>query len=555
MELHKKGGEVKLFTDEGNEYAAKFPGVVAEAQKLTQTNFVIAGEMTRWRGRQRLTHSDVTSWLHKKQEAYDDKEFKYKPFDMMVALGQDITADPLSVRRKKLDATVKWGKQIHPTAHRTVKHKEGDARLITAINDRKTREGAMIKNVDGRYRKSDQKFLYKWKQQYEVDVRVAKVTDKKGGGYVYSCEIGRGKNVKTIGETFATKIKAAVGAIITVSVDHVRYDKDADRYSWFAPKVIALRDDKKTPDPISTVKKMARVHGSDNGSRNIITLTEVIPKLKRAAVDVQMFLTGGIVEEGLVTHDIDIITQEELDEDQVAAILTALGPTLAPYVDLTVDPAGPAGPSVLVVADMKDNDGKWKYANKFVLQEHGWGKKVHYDLRFGAPRTQRMWGWTLFSSPPTAAGTKKTRCQEKQYHDPKWMDVNTKHIKPGEPGNPTTNLNAWMIKEDTGTYEYIRRKPKFLEMVLHGKQLKGRYVWREIEVPHKDKKTAERYKVEGDEVPAKTDKIWIMWKPKDQNTSAPVKKIAYKYCKGCLLFWETDQVDTDLEQTPDCAGD
>jgi len=548
MELHKKGGDIKLFTDEGNEYSGKFPKLVAEASALKTANFIIAGELTRWRGRQRLTHTDVTAWLHSKQDSYDDKEFKFKPFDIMFYMGQDLTRDSLADRRVKMDAVVTWGKRIHPTAHRVVKHVKGDAKIINAMNDRKTREGAMVKNVDGKYVKADEKFLYKWKQQYEVDARVTKVANKEGGGWVYTCEVGRGQNVKTIGQTFATKLKAAVGDIIQVSVDHVRYDKEKDRYSWFAPKVISLRADKKLPDPLSTVKKMARVSTGPE-SRNIITLTEVIPRLKRADLDVEIFLVGGIVEEGLVTHDIDIVTRQPLDENQVAALTDALGSHLSQYLDITCDPDGPAGPSISILADMKIADGKWKYSKKFVLQEHGWGKKVHYDLRFGAPRTKRMWGWTCFSMPPTEAGTKKTRCQEKKYHDPKWMDVDTKTLKPGEPGNPTKNLNAWMTKEDTGTYEYIRRKPKFLELVLHGKKLKGRYVFREIEVPIKSVKTAERHQVDGDEVGAKTDKIWIMWKPKDQNASAPVKKLAYRMMEDCLVYWETDEIDTVLEQS------
>lgn len=553
MELHKKGGDVKLYSDEGNEYSAKFPQIVAEAKALQATNFIVAGEMTRWRGRQRLTHTDVTAWIHSKQESYDDKEFKFKPFDMMMFLGQDITGQLLDVRRKRLDAVIKWGKQIHPTAHRVVNHKTGDAKVITAINDRKTREGAMVKNVSAKYSKPDQKLLYKWKQQYEVDAKVAIVKDKKGGGFLYSCEVGRGKNVRPIGDTFATKIKAAVGQIIQVSVDHIRYDKENDRYSWFAPKVIALRSDKRLPDPLSTIKKMARVTGSEPKSKNLITLTEIIPRLKRAAVDVELYLTGGLVEEGMVTHDIDIITRDELSEDNVTAILDALGPTLAPYVDFTYDPEGPAGPNIPIVADMKATDAKWKYATKFVLQEHGWGKKVHWDIRFGAPRTKRMWGWTLFSMPPTAAGAKKTRCQEKKYHDPKWMGVDTKKIPPGEPGNPTKNLNAWMKKIDTGSYEYIKRKPKFLELILHGTKLKGRYIWREIEVKHKSEKDAAEHRITGDEVGTKTDKIWIMWKPQDQETSAPVKKLGYRISHGCLFFWETEEIDTELDAAPDVS--
>lgn len=541
MELHRKGDTVKLYTDEGNEYAHKFPGIVNEALSLEADNFIIAGEMTRWRGRKRLTHEDVTSWLHAKAEKYDDKEFRYKPFRLILFAGADVRKLPLSQTRAKLDKAIPWGKQIHPTRFREVKHAEGDDKIVNAIKDRATREGAMVKSVESRYLKVDEKLLWKWKKQYHVDALVIELQEKKGGGNVYTCEVGRGKEATVIGNTYATKITAIVGQIITVSVDSVRYDPDTAKYSWIAPKVVALRQEKKLPDPLSTLRKIADLRKKD--SSYLLTLTEILPKLKRAPVDVVFYLTGGLVENGYTQHDIDIVTTTPLTDAQLSALQDALGPDLAQALDITCDPDGPAGPNILIQTDMQEKAGAWKYSNRFVLQEHGWGKKKHYDLRFGAPKTPRMWGWTCFSMPPLEAGGRKTRCQEKKYHDIKWMDVSTKKIAPGEPGNPTKNLNAWMIKIDGGEYEYITRKPKFLEMVLHGKKLKGRYVWREIEVP-KTKHALKASPVEGDEVGTKTEKIWVMWKPKDQEVNSPIKKLAYRYIANCLFFWESDDDDT-----------
>lgn len=547
MEIHRQGDKVKIFSDEKNEHTEKFPGIVNELKKSKTDNFIIVGEMTRWRGRKRLTHEDVTSWLHKKQEAHDDKEFKFKPFDIVMKSGKDVTAQTFDERRKILDNSIKWGKQVHPTAFKKVSHKKGEGRIVAAIEDRKTREGAMVKDSQGKYTVRDQDKLYKWKQQFELDCKVAAAASKDGGGYVYTCEIGRGKDAQEVGKTFATKIEAKVGNIITVSVDSVRYNKDKGTYSWYAPKVIALRKDKKLPDPLSTVKKIAETRGSEPKSRNIISLTEVIPKLKRADIDFAIYLVGGIVENGLTTHDLDILTEVELSEDEIFRIREALGERISEYIDFIVEPNGPQGPHILIIADMAQKNGKWKHANRFVLQRHGWGKKEHWDLRFGAPRQPRMWGYTCFSKPSTSTGGAKSRCQEKKYHDPKWMSVDDKKIPPGSPGNPTKNLNAYMLKEDEGTYKFIRRTPVFLEVVLDGKKYKGRYVFREIAVKPKTDKSYVDYKVDGDEVGTKTDKIWIMWKPKDQEVKTPVKKIAFKFYKGCLTFWESDEIDKEVE--------
>jgi ATP-dependent DNA ligase len=222
MEAHKKDGKVVgMYTDEGNDHATKFFGVVKELEGLAADNFIIVGEMTRWRGGKRLTHDDVTSWIHGKQESYDDKEFKYKPFDQVMSANEDVSGKSLEDRRKILDTEIKYGKQVHPTAKAVVNHKLGDGKLIYAINDRKTREGSMVKDVDGRYSKEDSDMIWKWKSQYSLDSKVTEVEKKAGGGNVYTCSIGRGKDEQVIGDTFSTSIEANKGDVIEVSVDLV----------------------------------------------------------------------------------------------------------------------------------------------------------------------------------------------------------------------------------------------------------------------------------------------------------------------------------------------
>jgi hypothetical protein len=163
-----------------------------------------------------------------------------------------------------------------------------------------------------------------------------------------------------------------------------------------------------------------------------------------------------------------------------------------------------------------------------------------------------MWGWTCFSKPSKELGGEKTRCIEKKYHETKWMDVDKKEIKPGEEGNPTKNLNAWMIKLDSGKYDFIRRKPGFMEMVLHGKELNGRYVWREVWIKEKKgENIIEENKIDGDEVAAKNEKIWLMWKPIEQEIKKPIKKLNYKITGGILFYWESKETDNDIEMEKD----
>ena len=554
FELHKKDGKASLFTSSGTDQSEKFPGILEEAKALKADNFIIVGEMLKFRGRQRLGHEEVTGYLQSKSEKFDDAKFRLKPFTAVVIDGKDISKLSLVERRKLLDANVKTGKQIQPTALTNVKHEVGDNKIIEAIEERSTREGAMIKNHLSVYSPLGGKTLYKFKNQFEVDCKVNEKEKKEGGGFIYTCESGAGAKRQTIGKTFPTSIDAKKGDIIRVSVDKVTKSKEGN-FTWFAPKVLNLREDKKIPDPISTIEKISVQKGAGENANlagNVIMLGDIVPRLKTMKRAYTLYLVGGLVENGKTTNDIDILTKEELTVEQKEEISVALGAHFSEAVDFIVDSEGPSGPSLEIHADMapEENAAAWKHARSFVIQEHGWGKKKHWDIRFGAPKTPRMWGFTLFSEPMQGAGTRKVRAQEKNYHDPKWMSVNSKTIKVGEEGNPTKNLNAWMTIEDKGKYEFVTRKKGFLEVMLKGKKYNGRYLLREIAVGAMNG-GKDRVKGKEDEVSFKTNKIWIFWKPKNQEASGPIQKLAIRAERGMLAYWETEEVDNYIMTLPD----
>ncbi|CAK0776503.1 hypothetical protein CCP3SC15_5500002 [Gammaproteobacteria bacterium] len=149
-----------------------------------------------------------------------------------------------------------------------------------------------------------------------------------------------------------------------------------------------------------------------------------------------------------------------------------------------------------------------------------------------------MWGFTCFKEPTKVAGGPKVRCEEKQYHDFRWLDFNGK-IKPGQPGNPTKNFEAEMKILDKGKYDFVKRTPKFLEVVLHGKDWDGRYVFRQIEV-----KAAGNSLAADDEAKSK-GKIWVMWKPVDQTPGVAVHSVEYSFKDGVLYYWEGKDIDQE----------
>jgi|GEM_PF-1770280 len=462
VQLRKAGYKVWILTDSGNDITDKLPNITEEARtKIPFTVYVLDCELAAYRGSQRLDHSAVTAFLRSTTPP-EDYHLRLKPFDILLYEGADIREKELA-DRKKILAKVPWGESIHPIKYKLVKA-EG---VIAAIKEMTTSEGAMIKDASSRYNRSGDGW-YKWKKQYEIDAQVIAV-DKKSEGYIYTCRVG---NI-TIGDTYLTHVKANVGDIITVSVDHVTKKEDGT-WSWYAPKVGEMRDDKKEPDPLSVLQKIyglhtdaARSQSSAEGSKN----------------DIQDRKNG--------------------------------------------HPSGDATPSGDPSEILPLSEGK------FVLQEHWWGEKHHFDLRFEKTNSEGkpiMIGWTLLADSLDELLTRvrdndKILSKRKMYHDPKWLTFHG-DIQPGNEGNPTKNFVAHMDIQDTGHYTFNRRQMDFVDMELSGaknSELNGRFYLRLVELNKDSENPGQK-----DE---DTEEDWLFWKAKivDTQVRSSIKFIAESF--------------------------
>ena len=149
------------------------------------------------------------------------------------------------------------------------------------------------------------------------------------------------------------------------------------------------------------------------------------------------------------------------------------------------------------------------FKDKFVLQEHKIGQRVHYDLRFGHGKQNRFWGYTLFK--PFPVDTTKVRSIEKEYGDIKWMTVDG-DLKPKSPGNPTSK-KSYMKIIDKGTFELVRREKNFTEFILKDGKNKGRYYISTVNVKVKPVEGGE------DDKP-RNDKLTLIWKAKEQEMNS-----------------------------------
>ncbi len=248
-QIHKKDKVIRIFTDEGNRIEAKFPNLVKDILAFDQESFILDGEIVKYKGNSRLSHKEVAGYIHEKNSPPDDSHFKFKLFDVLYLNGKDTTSLPLDQRKDLLEKNFPDTNFVHK-----VKCEKSPAEeLSSMIKSIATSEGAMIKKSDSKY--FDQKEWYKWKRHFELDVLVTRVEQNKGGSYNYTCAVGSRANPILIGTTYSTSIQAKIGDIIRVRVDYVT--KSHDNFTWYAPRVLDRRSDKKEPDPVSVLERMS----------------------------------------------------------------------------------------------------------------------------------------------------------------------------------------------------------------------------------------------------------------------------------------------------------
>ncbi len=258
-QIHKRDKEVRILTDEGNRIESKFPHLVKDVLARDQESFILDGEIVKYKGNSRLSHKEVAGYIHEKDNPPDDFHFKFKFFDILYLDGDNTALFPLEERKELLEKSFADTDFIHK-----VKYEKSTAEeLPSKIKSVATSEGAMIKRKDSKY--SDHRAWYKWKRHHELDVLVTGVEKNRGGSYNYACAVGSRSDPILIGTTYSTSVQAKVGDIIRVRVDYVT--KSDDRFTWYAPRVLDRRSDKKEPDPISILERMSTVHSRQSTSR------------------------------------------------------------------------------------------------------------------------------------------------------------------------------------------------------------------------------------------------------------------------------------------------
>jgi hypothetical protein len=270
-QIHKKDGEVRIFTDEGNRIEEKFPHLTKDILSNAQESFILDGELVKYKGNSRLSHKEVAGYIHSKDssnknDSPDDSHFRFKLFDLLYLNDEDKTSLTLEQRKKLL-------KDSFPDTNfvQKVKDEKVNAQdLSSGIKNIATSEGTMIKKSDSGYFESEN--WYKWKRHFELDALITSVHENKGSSYNYACAVGSRINPVPIGTTYSTSIQAKVGEIIRVRVDYVT--KQNDRFTWYAPRVMDLRSDKKEPDPVAVLERMSADHRPQSAAKTLSAMDD-----------------------------------------------------------------------------------------------------------------------------------------------------------------------------------------------------------------------------------------------------------------------------------------
>lgn len=293
VQAHKKGDEVKLFTESGHEITEQIPKIAQSLKEVHAKEVVLDSECTPYAedlvnlGRQ----GAVGAFAEGAKTPADDSLWALHVFDILYMDGEQFSELPYEERRKKLhglELPVRdipkskddfrnhlWENNVYWTtsAEQMVKESEEVSKIPGS-------EGAMFKQADSKYRLTGSTPLWsKVKVSYEIDALVVGIIkpEKLGEGVVnYIGAIGpvdigeaeaapldtvknkkfvkwKGKIYSILGKTFNTKLKANVGGIIRVSLKWISKIED-NVYHWFQPQVVEVREDKFKPDPLEVAE-------------------------------------------------------------------------------------------------------------------------------------------------------------------------------------------------------------------------------------------------------------------------------------------------------------
>ena len=274
--IHKKGDEVKIFSEQKKDISAHFKTLKEEIKKLSDKDFIIDGEIVPYDNGKALGRNELMKFLGK--EEVDDSNVKLHVWDITYYDGKDLTSLPLKDRLiylKKLNFT----DRITDTPGFVVSTKEEMRNAIEKCASMPGSEGAIIKDMNAPYCFDETCSSWlKYRHLVSFDGVVIKKNQKERaytyliGIYVTKNDIIKynldpdyiltvnGKRVLKLGNTFNTSKEAKEGDIAEISVEEIwrHVTKNGVHYSIHKPRFMGVIPEKSS----SSVKDLEDIVSS-----------------------------------------------------------------------------------------------------------------------------------------------------------------------------------------------------------------------------------------------------------------------------------------------------
>ncbi|MFL6480359.1 MAG: ATP-dependent DNA ligase [Nitrososphaera sp.] len=207
VQLHKFGGEVKMFSRKLEDVAISFPEIVSAAS-LVPSEFILDGEVLAYLGGRPLHFQELQKRLRRK--AVTDRlmvevPVVYVPYDIMYFDGQPLIDKPLT-ERKKLLSEIRFKEPIIDLGYRVVSTAEEIGCAFKESRDA-GHEGLVVKELESQYYPG--KRGRHWiKLKHELDTIDA---------VIVIAEYGHGKRAGTLSDyTFAVLDEHDGGSLKTI---------------------------------------------------------------------------------------------------------------------------------------------------------------------------------------------------------------------------------------------------------------------------------------------------------------------------------------------------
>lgn len=250
-QLHKKGKEVRIYTEDGTDVTENLPTLVSQIREKPE-DWVAIGELEWWKDGKHMPRAMTAGILNSKELRPEEKEIRMTLYDKLYH-NEDIHELPFFERRKHLEQ-IKETPNLKISKPIFLVFNERDLeKAVGYVSKLEGSEGAMLKLANAPYElKPNTKNFIKFKNEYYLIAKViAKYKVKGAEAWYYDCAL---KDAPYVGRTYNTSINAKVGdklKVIFVDISEYKDPKTGQVwFNWWAPRVVEISD-----EPLSTKKE------------------------------------------------------------------------------------------------------------------------------------------------------------------------------------------------------------------------------------------------------------------------------------------------------------